>query len=461
MAAIFFETPVLLLFPAAIAFVFQVLVDYEKIYYLLFLSIPVSTEVFLTDHLATDLPTEPLIVGLMLIYVLILLTKPLSLDRKYIKHPLSILILVHIAWIALTTFTSAAIGFSLKFLLAKIWYVITFFYLTGYIVKDQKKINFLLWLLAIPLTLATTKVILHHATLEFGFKTINEACPPFFRNHVNYAAILSVFLPFLYYLRKWNTGLKKRLLEIAFGVLVFGVLTAYTRAAYVALAIVPIAYWIIRLRLVKLAAIIATIGILGVLSFLITENKFLELVPTDQTVAHTELSDIVSSTSELKDVSTMERYYRWIAGAQMIAEKPVFGFGPGNFYHFYKHYTLNRFSTYVSDNPEKSGIHNYYLMTTLEQGIIGLIIFLLLIYTTIIYGERVYHQCTTRSRKDLVMAAILSTIVIDAFLLINDMVETDKIGSFFFFNIAIIVIIDLINKKEKSENESTIETRIE
>lgn len=461
MAAIFFETPVPLLFPAAIAFVFQVLVDYEKIYYLLFLSIPVSTEVFLTDHLATDLPTEPLIVGLMLIYVLILLTKPLSLDRKYIKHPLSILILIHIAWIALTTFTSAAIGFSLKFLLAKIWYVITFFYLTGYIVKDQKKINFLLWLLAIPLTLATTKVILHHATLEFGFKTINEACPPFFRNHVNYAAILSVFLPFLYYLRKWSTGLKKRLLEIAFGVLVFGVLTAYTRAAYVALAIVPIAYWIIRLRLVKLAAIIATIGVLGVLSFLITENKFLELVPTDQTVAHTELSDIVSSTSELKDVSTMERYYRWIAGAQMIAEKPVLGFGPGNFYHFYKHYTLNRFSTYVSDNPEKSGIHNYYLMTTLEQGIIGLIIFLLLIYTTIIYGEQVYHQCTTRSRKDLVMAAILSTIVIDAFLLINDMVETDKIGSFFFFNIAIIVIVDLINKKEKSENEPTIETRIE
>lgn len=449
MGAIFFETPLPLLFPAVIAFVFQVLIDYEKIYFLLFLSIPVSTEVFLTDHLATDLPTEPLIVGLMLIYFLIVLTKPLSFDKNYIRHPLSLLILLHVAWIGVTTFTSSEIGFSFKFLLAKVWYVVTFFYFAGYLVRDEKKIKFLLWLVAIPLTLATAKVILHHATLNFGFKTINEACPPFFRNHVNYAAILSVFLPFLYYLRKWNYGLKKRFLEIAFGVLLFGVITAYTRAAYVALAIVPIAYWIIRLRLVKLAATIATIAILGLLSFLITENKFLELVPTDQTVAHTELSDIVSSTSELKDVSTMERYYRWIAGAQMIAEKPILGFGPGNFYHFYKHYTLNRFSTYVSDNPEKSGIHNYYLMTTLEQGVIGLIIFLLLIYTTIIYGEQVYHQSPTRSRKDLVMAAILSTIVIDAFLLINDMIETDKIGSFFFFNIAIIVIIDLVNKKEK------------
>ncbi len=182
----------------------------------------------------------------------------------------------------------------------------------------------------------------------------------------------------------------------------------------------------------------------------------MELVPTAQTVAHTELADIVSSTSELKDVSTMERYYRWIAGVQMIAEKPIFGFGPGNFYHFYKAYTLSRFSTYVSNNPEKSGIHNYYLMTALEQGLIGLIIFLALIYYTIIYGEKVYHQTVERKRKDLVMAAMLSTIIIDAFLIMNDMIETDKVGSFFFFNIAIIVILDLLNQKEKEKGDKIV-----
>ncbi|BDS14517.1 O-antigen ligase family protein [Aureispira anguillae] len=454
LAAIFFETPIPFLIPIALAFVFQVLVDYEKIYFLLFMSIPLSTEVFLTDHLATDLPTEPLIVGLMLIYFFVVLTNPMSINAKYIKHPLSILIATHVLWIAISTFTSSAFGFSFKFLLAKLWYVVTFFYFTGHLVKDQKKLDRLLWLVAVPLTFATTKVILHHASLDFGFKMINTACPPFFRNHVNYAAILSVFLPFLWYLRKWaNSNLSQRFAEIALLVISFGIITAYTRAAYVAVALAPIVYWVVRLRIVKLAAIIVTIGLAGILSFLIAENKFMELVPTEQTVAHTELADIVSSTSELKDVSTMERYYRWIAGTQMIAEKPVFGFGPGNFYHFYKHYTLNKFSTYVSDNLEKSGIHNYYLMTTLEQGIIGLIIFLALIYMTIIYGEQVYHNSPDRKRKDIVMASILSTIIIDAFLLMNDMIETDKIGSFFFFNIAIIVIIDLINKEEKKEKE--------
>ncbi|MDC0230516.1 O-antigen ligase family protein [Aureispira] len=357
-------------------------------------------------------------------------------------------------WIAVTTFTSSEIGFSFKFLLAKVWYIVTFFYFAEHIIKDEKKINLILWLIAIPLTLVTIKVIIHHAILEFGFKEINQACPPFFRNHVNYSAVLTVFFPFLLYLDRWSKGAQKAITRVFIIIISFGILTAFTRAAYVALIFAFLAYWVFRLRLAKFAVLISTIAILGLISFLITKNKFMELVPTSQTVAHVELSELVASTTELEDVSTMERYYRWIAGAQMVVERPLLGFGPGNFYHFYKQYTLNKFSTYVSDNPEKSGIHNYYLMTLIEQGIFGLIIFLVLIYYTVIHGERIFHQSVYKKRKDLVMAALLSVIIIDSFLMMNDMIETDKVGSFFFFNIAILVILDLLNKKEKKEVDS-------
>ena len=105
----------------------------------------------------------------------------------------------------------------------------------------------------------------------------------------------------------------------------------------------------------------------------------------------------------------------------------------------------------MSDNPEKSGVHNYYLMTVLEQGIIGLILFLFIIYFSIIYGEKIYHDSKNRARKDLVMSATLSLLIIDSFLLMNDMIETDKVGSFFFLNIAILVIVDLLNEKESKE----------
>jgi len=135
-AAIFFETILPLIFPALLVFFFQVLVDYEKIYYLLFLCIPVSSEVFFTDHLATDFPTEPLIVGLMFIYLFILLTKSFAINTKFIKHPLSVFILMHIGWITLTTITSSNFTFSLKFLLAKLWYIVTFYFFAEHVLKS-------------------------------------------------------------------------------------------------------------------------------------------------------------------------------------------------------------------------------------------------------------------------------------------------------------------------------------
>jgi hypothetical protein len=46
----------------------------------------------------------------------------------------------------------------------------------------------------------------------------------------------------------------------------------------------------------------------------------------------------------------------------------------------------------------------------------------------------------------MAMAALLSFIVILSILILNDMVETDKIGSFFFFVLALLVGLDLRNK---------------
>ena len=46
------------------------------------------------------------------------------------------------------------------------------------------------------------------------------------------------------------------------------------------------------------------------------------------------------------------------------------------------------------------------------------------------------------------MAIFMCMIVISLLLLINDMIETDKVGSFFFICLAILVNIDIQQKKE-------------
>ena len=145
----------------------------------------------------------------------------------------------------------------------------------------------------------------------------------------------------------------------------------------------------------------------------------------------------------------MERAYRWVAAGHMVPYHPWVGWGPGNFVFFYEGHTVRSFETYVSDNPERSGIHNYFLMTLVEQGFPGILFLMALLLGPLFYGQRMYlrkykkygQQANDQQREDLaiLMAAMLSLVVIDAFLLINDLLETDKIGALFFLNLAVIV----------------------
>jgi O-antigen ligase len=142
----------------------------------------------------------------------------------------------------------------------------------------------------------------------------------------------------------------------------------------------------------------------------------------------------------MEDISTMERLYRWVAGFEMVGERPVFGFGPNNFYINYEQYALSAFQTYVSDNPDQSGVHNYYLMTAVDQGLPGLFIFLALLFVTLILGEKAFHSSVHQEDRQIIMTALVSLIIIMSLNLINDMMETDKVGSFFFIAIAIVNI---------------------
>lgn len=437
--------------PAFALLVFISIVDFKKIFYLLFLCIPLSMEIALPGGFATDLPSEPLMVGLMLLYLLFVLRSIKSIDTSFLLHPLSLFLILHFLWICATTIYSENFIVSLKFSLAKFWYIIVFFFMAGTFLKTEKDVKRLIWIVLIPLIFTVVYAIIRHSTYDFAFNRINRALQPFYRNHVNYAAILTLFLPFVWYLKKsyqkysmiwWG-------LILAIIILLAGTWLSYTRAAYVGVLATIVASFAIRLRLIKYAIGLTTIAVAVVVLHFSINNTYLEYAPDyEKTVAHKDFDSLISATAKGEDASTMERFYRWIAGAYMVKEKPLMGFGPGNFYNYYHNYTVRNFETYVSINEEKSGIHSYYLMTSVEQGIIGLFFFLLLNFYFLIKGEVVYHQTDDLFRKRMLMAALLAVIAIDCLLIINDLIETDKIGSFFFVCLAILINTDLYNKKK-------------
>ena len=187
-------------------------------------------------------------------------------------------------------------------------------------------------------------------------------------------------------------------------------------------------------------------------------NNYLDSRPDfNKTITHDDFDDLLSATTKGQDVSTMERVYRLVAGGHMVAEKPLTGFGPGTFTTYYKQYTLFGFTTYVSDNKELSGIHCYYLMMAVEQGILGALLFIALVFVVLLKGEQVYHETELPGRRRVVMMAILTTVVIDGLLLMNDLVETDKVGSFFFLCMALIVNADTWNRREQEQRSQELE----
>lgn len=432
--------------PVLALVVFLGIVDFQKLFFLLLALIPLSTELYLPNGFATDFPTEPLMVGLMLVTCLWLLQGLLRLDLSFVKHPLSLFLLLHTVWIFLATLGSEMWMVSVKFFLAKLWYMVVFYVLAYHVFRRTANIKLFFWLVFGSLLLTVVITMIRHAAYDFSFRDVYRVLHPYQRNHVNYAASISIFIPFVVFAisRYAKNAFIRAFLLVSLLLLLVGVYLSYTRAAYIALLIAAGSYVLIRLGWLKYLIPIGLALVFGGSIFIVSENRFMELAPNyDRTISHEDFDNLIEATYKLEDISTMERVYRWVAGGYLSAAHPGMGIGPGNFVNFYRAYTLDAFRTYVSENEEGSGIHSYYLMTLVEQGVPGLFILLLLILGSLLVGERIYHRTADPQQKALIMAALLSLIIIDSFLIINDLLETDKVGPFFFMNLAIIASADL------------------
>lgn len=440
-AAVALDDLRLLILPVVFLGAFLAVVDFRKMYLLLWATIPISTEVVLPNGVGTDLPDEPLMLLLFGIGTLVIISRLHTLSFRLLLHPITIFLLLHLAWIGITTIQSDNLLISVKFALAKTWYIVVF-YALGYLLikRESDGIAWLRWVL-VPLLLTVGVVMIRHALEGFSFDSINSVLNPFYRNHVSYALMLGVMMPFIWFFRNRIVGRNGGL--VLCGVLLIAIYFAYTRAAYLGLVTAAVGYWIIRLRLTRYVLIGALAAVIFVFTELAQDNRYIDYAPDYyKTITHYEFDNLIEATYKLEDISTMERFYRWIAGFYMISEKPITGFGPGNFYTFYKPYTDENFVTYVSHNPERSGIHNYFLMTAVEQGIPGVVFFIALLVVVLLKAEWLFPRLPRGYPRQMLSACIAAQFFILFILLLNDMIETDKIGSLFFFTLAMIVALE-------------------
>ena len=445
LAAAWWSTPLPVAVPAGAIVLAVALWRLDVALLLCVACVPLSGE-FQFGSIGLDLPLEPVLLltaGLGLVYVL---RRAHVIDGAALRHPISLLLAAHLGWIFLTTLTSVYPMHSWKYLAAKVWYVVPWYVLGGLLLSGERGVKRAILALAVPLVCVLAYCITRHAADGFAFDQVNRAMAPFFRNHVSYAALPSITLPFVL-AGAWlfpRASLARWGLIAGALVMLVAIQTSYTRAAYVSVVAGAGFVLVIRWRLTRPALVLALGLAVALGTYLVANNNYLRFAPDyNKAVTQTDFKSLVEATYKLEDISTMERVYRWVAAGNMAAERPGLGFGPGNFVTFYRGYALEHFRTYVSDNPENSGVHSYYLMVVVEQGWLGLAIFLALVLAALVTAERAYHRARTPHERLSVGIAASSLVINLCFQLINDMIETDKAGPWFFYSLAILVAVDL------------------
>jgi len=430
----------------------------RNVFFLLLLfSIPFSREYNFSSGLSTDLPDELLMLLVAGLFIPSWVYKPSLISKRTIGHPLIILLMIILAWTAFTVAFSTQPLYSFKYLLAKCWYAGAFIIAPLIIFREKKFITTAAFTLAIAMILVTSFILIRHAQTGFTFASINEAVNPFFRNHVNYSAMLVILIPviFAFYKAsadKFNRHITGAVLVIMLVALFF----TYARGAWVALLAGLLAWWLIKHKLLFVAYILMIILIFAGIFWLKTDDRYLRYSNDYQTtIFHKDFKEHLIATYKLKDVSTAERFYRWIAGVRMIKDKAVTGYGPNSFYDNYKPYAVPSFKTWVSDNKDHSTVHNYFLLTAIEQGWPGLIFLLSLIGAMIYYAQRIYTRTKDAFYKlaSRTIGVMIIMIIVVNFL--SDLIETDKVGSLFFLCLSALVAIDI--RSRRSDPSSYVE----
>jgi len=450
-AACLLNFPYLALAPFILLFAAYTIVDFKTVFFLMLACIPLSVGIYFSNGFHLDVPSEPLMMALMLIFIIYVAANPSRLNRAFITHPLTLLLVINYIWIIISVIYSQNFLLSLKYLLAKTWYITAFFFVTSLVFSSKEDYKKMIWWMSIPALVTIIYALIRHAKHHFAFDVVTNMMRPFFDNHVEYASLIVILIPFAWLGIRWyKKGSGQRFFFMAALLLMFvAIYFSYCRTAWLAILAAVTFYFIIRWRWTKLVLASIAVAVSILIGYLAFQNKYLDFAPNfEKTVTYGNLKDELIATINGTDISSEERLYRWVAASHMWKEHPINGFGPNNFYYFYKKYTVTSFRTYVSNNPEHSTVHDYFLLLLVEQGWAGLLLFILLSAFIFIHGERIYHQTHDKERKLLVLAILLSLVMVYVDNTLSDMMENIKVGPYLYLNLALLILQDIQNKHD-------------
>ncbi len=447
------EVPYVFLIPVALVVTWSALFQLNLLWFTIvfFTPLSINLEQMELGGIGMSLPTEPLLAGVLILFLFKLLSGK-SIDKKIFTHPISYLIYAYLLWMALTSITSEMPIVSIKFLLTRLWFIVSFYFIATHLFRDEKNIKRYYLLYLFPLLIVVIYTVTRHSFYGFDKTSAHWVMEPIFKDHTSYGAVLAMYFPILIGLlfHRHQNLLLRVLLSLGLIVLSIGIVLSYTRAAWLSIAIACGIMVIMLLRIQLRTAMIALVAT-GSLIYFAWDDLQVSLARNKQDSSD-KLSEHVTSMSNVSsDASNLERLNRWHCAMEMFKERPLVGWGPGTYQFVYAPFQRAKDRTIISTNQGDGGnAHSEYLGPLCEQGVMGALLFIALLLGTSILAFKLFYQHTQRELRITIITSYLGLMTYYIHGVLNNYLDLDKAAIPFWGFTAILVAIDLYRPKPEA-----------
>ena len=425
----------------------------EKLVYIIVFFVPLSLP--LSEYIPgldvnLSLPTEPLLFGILIIFIAKLMYKG-SFDSKILTHPISIIIYLQLIWMLITCFSSTMPVVSFKFFVSRLWFLATFYFLFIYLFRNPEQFRKIIWLYTSALVIVIGYTLNRHA--GYGFfdqEAANFVVSPLYNDHTAYGAalamIFSVLVSFIF-LKEYS--IVSKFISLFFLIIVAtAIVLSYTRATWVSMT-VGLMFTIIMAFRIKFKYIAAFIILIFSLTALFWTNIVMELEKNRQDSSSNFAQQIQSVSNITTDASNLERLNRWNCAIRMFEEKPVFGWGPGTYMFQYAPFQISSEKTIISTNAgDRGNAHSEFLGPLSESGVPAMLLMVALVVASLYYSVKLYHRKLKKEIKILLLGTMIGLITYYVHGVLNNFLDTDKLSILFWGYTAFIVACDIYNSEE-------------
>jgi O-antigen ligase len=351
------------------------------------------------------IPTNVLEILIYLTFVFYLLEKPAiswkELYKNYKIHIFSIALI----FIGLILSTLTSQNYREGFGIIKGWFFdpLLFAFILINKIREEKDIKNILktfYFSAFAVSLIALEYFLYGYLTYDGRLSAFHSSPNYLAMFLAPAIFIGVYLikdtknevPSQRLVRLWR---KNSILPFSLFIILFIIYLTYSYAAWIS----------IILSLIIVALITKNISKKLILIF-----SLIIFIAFSTQIGNPKLKNVFSERSSLNS-----RLIIWESSLKILKDNLIFGIGPGNFQNKYLEY-----QKYFSPYPEWAvpEPHNLYLAFWLQSGLIGLIGFIILIFTWL---KKTLKSVLSNQKNSLISAAFLGIIL---YILIHGLVDT-------------------------------------